>query len=134
MIKEYDVFDKKQLEALETLWINKLKCCNKNQPFRINYLYNKKWETENKIHRSNYKKEFNDKNKDKIRIQKKEYNEKNKDYLKSKAIEWRVNNKEKLKEKIMCECGSNILKRHKTDHIKTKKHQNFVLFTSDVKK
>ncbi|KAL8003349.1 hypothetical protein Plhal703r1_c13g0067761 [Plasmopara halstedii] len=35
LIKEYDVIDRVHLEAYETLWIKKLKACNKNLPFAI---------------------------------------------------------------------------------------------------
>ncbi|GMF27620.1 unnamed protein product [Phytophthora lilii] len=43
LIKTYEVEDRTHLEAYEKLWINKLNCVNKNNPFRITKLYNKQY-------------------------------------------------------------------------------------------
>jgi hypothetical protein len=44
------------------------------------------------------------------------------EYLK----QYYVNNKEKLQEKLNCECGGCYTYEHKTQHLKTKKHKNFI--------
>lgn len=127
LIREYEVVDRYHLEAYETLWINKLKSCNKYQPFRITYLYNKKWGYENRNQRNLYKKEYRKNNQELIKIQKKEYYEKNKENIKIKKSEWKNKNKDKLSEKVMCECGSLISKRHKKEHEKTQKHKKNIV-------
>lgn len=68
---------------------------------------------------------FND-NKELILKKNKEYYENNKDLMKEKHKQYREKNKdiikEKRKEKIICECGSEILKYGIAEHKRTKKH------------
>ena len=56
--------------------------------------------------------------------------EENKERKRKSQYKYREENKERLnekaKEKIQCECGGKFLKRHKSTHFKTKKHQSFV--------
>jgi len=60
----------------------------------------------------------------------KEYRENNKEYHKEYHKEWYKNNKdtynERRKEKYTCECGSTLRKSDKGQHLKTKKHKNFI--------
>ena len=106
LIKEYDVIDRKHLEAYETLWICKLKknVVNKQFPFCIMKLSQK--------------------------LQHKLYYEKNKEKLKNKSRKRYEENKNeenmKKKEKINCECGSVVRRSDKARHIKSKKHQNWL--------
>ena len=64
---------------------------------------------------------YND-NKNKIVDYQKEYRESNK--VKIKA--YYETNKEKLKEKFDCECGGKYTHNHKSHHLKTTKHQNYL--------
>lgn len=57
------------------------------------------------------------------------------EYFRQYTEDYRKNNKEKVKEykkergkiKFNCECGSNICLEHKARHIKSIKHQNFLI-------
>ena len=61
--------------------------------------------------------------------------EEKKEYYRQYTEDYRKNNKEKVKEykkergkiKFNCECGSNICLEHKARHIKSIKHQNFLI-------
>jgi hypothetical protein len=90
LIKEYEVVDRKHLEAYEQLWINRTKCINNNSAFAIAKLTRKLWCVNNKDAIKKIKATFRKNNKDKI----KEYRENNKDKIK----EYRENNKDKMKE------------------------------------
>lgn len=91
-IKEYDVIDRKHLEAYEQLWISKIKCVNKKESFRIGWLYYQA-------------------NRDYFNAKKKEYREANKHEINAKK-----------KEVITCECGSTYTRSHRARHVKTKRH------------
>lgn len=157
LIKEYEVCDRKHLQMYEQLWMNKLKCINKNKSFqplneernrqyneymsthrkmyyennkeriieRVNNYYNNNKNAINEKRRNNY----ND-NKDKIQKQNKIYRDKNKEKLNEKGKKYYELNKEeinkRLNEKITCECGSIIKKKCKSNHLKSKKHLDFV--------
>lgn len=91
LIKEFQVVDKPHLRAYEQLYINKLKCVNKYNPFSITYLqqksyitktdFNKKWYEKNKVKSSEKAKKYREKNKEKLKAYNKEYYKKNKEKI-----------------------------------------------------
>tara|TARA_R100001198_G_C5173829_1_gene173436 strand:+ start:334 stop:873 length:540 start_codon:yes stop_codon:yes gene_type:complete len=119
VIEEYPCNNRQELEAREAYYIRNNVCINKIIPNRTM----KEWREDNKEHI----KEYIEANKDKIKEYKKEYAEKNQEYIKQKHKEYREANKEKINEKITCECGCQIIKRNKQPHIKSKKHQNYLI-------
>jgi hypothetical protein len=56
----------------------------------------------------------------------KKYHQENKEYIKEYKKIWFENNKEELNKKFICMCGGKYIKRHKSTHIKTKKHQQYL--------
>lgn len=68
-------------------------------------------------------KEEKDENKKKIN---EKFKEENKDYIKEYNIKYQQENKKRLQEKIVCDCGSNISRYHKSHHLKTLKHQTYL--------
>jgi len=66
-------------------------------------------------------------NKERMKELNKEWREKNRDKLLESKKEYWNKNKEKNSEKITCECGSICNKRSLNEHIKTKKHQDFMV-------
>jgi hypothetical protein len=70
-----------------------------------------------------YQKEYYEQNKDKIINYKKEYRDKNKDKIKQKMKEYYEQNKGKM---FTCECGSFVCFTHKSKHLKSIKHQNYL--------
>lgn len=105
----------------------------------------KEWRENNKKRIAKYKKEYYKKNKEQLAEEKKEWYKINKEQILEQQKEWNENNKkklaeqkkayyqnniekikEKMKEKITCECGRVINYNNKSQHIKTKKHQNYL--------
>jgi len=84
--------------------------------------YGKNYREENNENISKYQKEYREENKNELNDKKKEYYEKNKDEINKKKKEYRENNKIK----INCGCGSSIYKYKMNEHIKSKKHLNFI--------
>lgn len=113
LIKEYQVVDKKHLEAYEQLWINKLKSINIMQTFKP---LKKQFEAnrQKQLNRKKYLKNYYEKNKCKINEIRKEYQQ-----------NYREINKDKINKKILCECGGKYTFKHKSTHFKSKKHINF---------
>ena len=107
---------------------------NKKIEFRTHKEY--KEENKNKIkeyqdnyrqeHKENMKK-YNEENKEKIIEYKKDYYEEHKDKLLKGMKDYYEEHKEKLLNKIKCECGGFYIFKHKSTHLKTKEHQNFLL-------
>ena len=147
---------KDEKNKLEGHYIRSLNCVNKNLPDtnikdRVKDYYEK-----NKARISEYTKKYNEENKEKIVEQKKKYCEANKDKIKERqkdyyerhkedAKKYQEENKEKIsertkkyrednKEKVLeqrsrmfdCECGAKCRLRNRSDHLKTKKHINFI--------
>ena len=91
------------------------------------------------------KREYHHKNKERISEEKKQYYQDNKEYFKEKARQNRDENKERnnqksrvyyqknkdkikedRKEQMTCECGITFTKQHKSRHLKSLYHQNFL--------
>ena len=81
--------------------------------------------------------EYRIKNSKKIREQRHKFTIKNRENKKEYDKEYREKNKEKIKErkaiKIVCECGCEITKEHKSKHLKTKKHEELLFKNSHEK-
>ena len=131
---------------------NKLQLCKKENEIirekatinKIGYRTEKMKKEQEKEYREKNKekiaekvKEWSENNREKILAKKAEYNENHKEYklnymkkkylekkeeIKEKVKEWRENNKEK----INCDCGSCIFKYKLKDHLKTKKHIDYI--------
>jgi len=116
LVKEYDVVDRKHLEVYESLWIKKLKSCNKLIPFAIRKLSLKDAYLKDRENRCAKVRAYVAANKELITQRNKAYRENNKEIIRAKKSE-----------RIQCECGGSWSKGHGVDrHEKTKKHQNWV--------
>jgi len=77
--------------------------------------------------RKEYEKEYYDKNKDLyFKEHNKVYYDNNKEYFKEYNKEYYDNNKERINEKNNCLCGGCYTYSHKSHHLKTIKHQNYI--------
>lgn len=115
LIKEYEVIDRKHLEAYEQLWISKLKAINKQNLLLPKFIRLEEMKKRNKS--DEYKIKKNERSK-------KDYNE-NKDKYSDKARKYYEKNKDILKTKIKCECGGSYSKTNKSTHFKTAKHLKY---------
>jgi hypothetical protein len=147
LVKEYQVCDKKQLEAYEQLWMNKTKCCNKQGA--VNYLKQQKQKEYNEANKEQIaikqkehyeankgeilarNKQYRESNKEQIAIKDRQYYEANKEQIANQRKEYYEANKEmilkKNKIKIACDnCGALVRKDGLSTHKKSKKCMNFV--------
>ena len=152
LIEDFPCKTKIELLDRERYWCKELKSINKKLPGRTKKQYyqdekesiskqkkerytnnkevqesakkrTKEWYQNNKDKATEYHKQYREKHREEKKAYFKEYYQKNK----HKANEYYHNNKHKLKgnEKINCECGGSYLRRGKSRHFKTKKHQNY---------
>ena len=151
-----DTYNKKFVLQREAYYIKNNKCINKIVPDRTRKEYNKEYRLKKKeelnlkakeyyetnkeqlaLKAKEYKlknketiavksKEYKLKNKEKLAVKNKEYNLKNKETINEKSKEYYEKNKEKLNEKFDCECGGKYIRSHKSSHMKTKKHINYI--------
>lgn len=96
--------------------------------------YKKKHYEGNKEKIQEQNKKYYDEHKEEIIEQAKKYAEENKETIKEKQHGWYQKNKEKIlqrqNEMFVCECGAEIRKGSKPDHLKTKKHNDYILANS----
>jgi hypothetical protein len=118
LIREYEVFDYKQLNALEQLWINKLSPVNYNSAFSIYYIsyrsYLKKMNEKARERRKNFK-AIEQWRKDRFD-----------DMFQSANENGELEEIEGNRVKIKCFCGSKILKEKFRDHCWSNRHYNFL--------
>ena len=116
---------KDELTAREAHYIKTKDCVNKNIPGR----------TIKEYYEANKEKfkEYREANKEKFKEYRKEWKETNAEHIKEYNKEYCEANKQKIKEyreankeKETCKCGSCYIKRCKTQHMLTKKHQDFL--------
>ena len=104
---------------------------------RIEFRTQKEYKEENKEKIKEYQdyyrednkdkiKDYREDNKDKIKEYKEQYYQENKKNILTKIKKYNEEHKEKLLNKFNCECGGFYIFQHKSTHLKTKKHQNFI--------
>ena len=109
---------KKELHAIEGVYIRELECVNRFIPGRLKKEYNKQYYKSNLDNSKQYYKD----NEDKIKNTKKEYYKNNVDIFK----QYYKDNSAKLKQKFNCDCGGKYSNCHKARHINSLKHQNYL--------
>jgi hypothetical protein len=62
----------------------------------------------------------------------KEYQDIHKEEIRKKKKDYRDNHKDELYRVFLCECGINYTHKHKSRHIKTKRHQDFITANSFI--
>jgi hypothetical protein len=123
LIKEFPCETRTELEKEEGKLILENNCVNRYVAGRTK----KEYDDDNKDKYKIQRKEYRAVNKDKIKIQKKEYRAVNKDKIKERKKEYYQENKEKFKAKCKCECGGKYTHVVKSRHLKSKKHQAYIL-------
>jgi hypothetical protein len=122
LIENCSCDNKEELHKRERYFIETMNCVNKNIPTRTDKEY--------RNYNKEVMKEYYENNKDKIKEIKKEYYENNKNIIKELSKEYYENNKNKIKErnsiKYNCECGIIICKSSKVNHLKSKKHLDYL--------
>ena len=102
LIKSYEVCrahnkDRRHLEAYETLWINKTKCCNKNLAFNpLQKEQRKQYRQDNREALNAKNKEFYQNNKEQRCAKSKQWYQDNKERRCAKSKQWYQDNKEAI--------------------------------------
>ena len=132
LVEEIEYTDKCELFKRENYYISSIDCVNKRQAptglTRTEYTtqHGKQYRELNK----DKIKQYREVNKDKICEYGKQYREVNKDKLNEKQKQYREVNKDKINEsqneKFGCDCGGKFTRSHKLQHLKTKKHQDYI--------
>jgi len=124
LLEECPCKNKMELCRREGELIRSMNCINKDIAGRtIN-----EWREDNK----EKIKEYYQENKDKIKMKNEKYIEANKDKIKIRTKEYRETNKDKLKKKYDCYCGGKYTHIHKSRHLKTQKHTNYIISTNNT--
>lgn len=130
ILEEYDnVVDNLELRKQEQLFMDELKpTLNKMNAYRSKedrQEYLKKYNEEHKEEQKKYRAE----NKEKIYEGQKKWSEKNRDKITAQRKKHKEENPEKYeyrKERLICDCGGDYLYTHKSRHVKTKQHQDYL--------
>lgn len=122
LVKEYEVEDRKHLQAYETLWIAKFRkvAINKNNGFYIKRVYYRNSPDDHKHKMKLYREQ----NPDVIKRNNRDYYKANKERLNAKC-------KARLTVKFNCECGGKYSLASKSSHSKTQKHQRWLQTQQD---
>jgi hypothetical protein len=138
---EYDVYDKKCLEAYETKWINIYKNIVVNRKMPIQFLKQEKNRQKHEEYAKNNKEKIQERsrryyeeNKEEINERReeyqKQYKQKNKEKISEKHRLYRQENLDKIRarqtEMFHCECGVSVQKSNKSYHLKSKKHIEYM--------
>ncbi len=123
LVEEVCCENRDQLKARERHYIENFNCINKNIPGRTQKEYKNQYKIDNKEQIKEYNKQYKIDNKEQIKEQIKEYKkEYNKQYY--------TDNKEYIKQyqskHFICGCGSKITIGAKSNHLKTKKHTEYL--------
>jgi len=108
MIEKYSCNDKLESDTRERYWLETLGATLNTQ---IPSRKIKEYQKDNAERLAEYQVDYRAVNKEQIAEKKQDYYEKNKD---------------KVNKKIICECGSIIIKRIKNTHYKSQKHLNYI--------
>jgi hypothetical protein len=135
LLETVNANSKHELIAREQFYIKNLKCVNKKIEGRTKKEYSidnfekisERMKPYMKIYNKQYKIDHKKEHSERDKI----YYEENKDKMKQKFSLYYNENKETINKnracKVTCECGSVVSKGNKTAHIKSTKHQNYIL-------
>jgi len=155
-LEDCDCERKEQLHKREGQLIREMDCVNKRIAGRTDKEYREENKDELTEKRNKYKKEnkqsisqrgrvyyennkekilnnvnnYRNNNKEKIAERKRLYGEKNKEQIAERSRLYREKNKERIKakksKKYNCECGGKYTHDHKAEHLRSKKHQEYL--------
>ena len=112
VIEEFPCNRRQELEARESYYIRNNLCINKQIPGRTQ----EEWYQDNKEYAKQQSKKYNEENKGRKKENDKKYRENNKEIIKSKQ-----------NQVFTCVCGNNYTRSNYQQHIKSKKHQNYLI-------
>ncbi len=118
------------MEQLEEVTFNTRKELNRMEGEKIQEFIGKGYDMKNKLIAGRTQKEWSNDNHGTVLKNKKQYRIRNSKKLVEKQQNYYGNNRDKILEKHNtkheCECGGRYTYAHKSEHLKSKKHQNFI--------
>ena len=130
LVEKYPCESKEQLLSRERFYIENNECVNITVPTRTPKEYNTLYYQLNKDKLIETSKQYYEANKEDIKEHRKDYfkhyRENNKEQLQQKRREKYILVKDERNAKVTCECGCIIAQKHKSQHIKTKKHLDLI--------
>ena len=122
-IEKFNCNDANEARSRERYWVEFL---NSNLNKQIPNRTKKEYKIENKEHIVDIRKKYRIENKEQLADKNKKYRIENKEHIADTTNKYYQENKEKINtyrsQKIDCECGSCYTRRHKSHHLKSKKH------------
>lgn len=138
-IEKYPCSDFNEASARERYWYENLEAnLNCKVPNRSKIEYNKVYEINNIDKINNRKIKYRQNNREKVRQREKKYEEDNKEKISQRKQIYYQQNKAKIKNQyeerkhivnksFKCECGGNYVNKSKQRHLKSLKHQNYII-------
>lgn len=126
LVENFPCSNRHELWVREYEHVKKNDCVNQQAPIRSK----KQYYEDNKEERLAYGRKYKQRHKEELKEKNKIYVEKNKDKILQKQKQYYQDNIEKFKEyrsaKFQCECGGHYTRFHKTRHLNSQKHLNFI--------
>lgn len=145
LVKQYEVLDRRHLEAYETLWISRLRCVNRNRPFQVPRLYKAAYYNANRDKLKEQAAAYHEANRDQILEKQAIYRESHREQLNEQAAAYREANRADIKKRAAayreahradiraqqngkheCGCGGRYTNSNKRVHERTAKHQHWL--------
>jgi len=137
LLESYPCNSSDELHARERYYIENIACVNKNIPNRShneyvidNYdkikKYHKQYVIDNYEKVKNIKDKWSKINKEKVRERFKKYREDNKELIRERAKQHYKKHSNKYKEIHQCDCGGHYTYGHKSRHLKSQIHIDYV--------
>tara|TARA_R110002049_G_scaffold67074_1_gene174464 strand:+ start:822 stop:1364 length:543 start_codon:yes stop_codon:yes gene_type:complete len=121
--------DKMVMEVLKTLEnVSYIECLKQEtELITNNECVNKQVSYMSEEDKKNYWSQYYKDNQAEIKFRNKEYYNKNLEHCRQKGLTYYNSNKERLNKRHTCLCGGKYTFRHKCDHIKTKRHKEYLI-------
>lgn len=121
LIELYPCNSKVELGRGEGIHIRQMDCVNKNIAGRTQVEYYQ----DNKEQLKEYQKQHYQDNREQIKERHKQYKQDNKEAIKELGKQYYQQNKERQNKKFTCPCGGKYTHKHKSSHLRSKKHQKY---------
>jgi len=137
LIELYPCNSKVELDRGEGVYIRQMDCVNKRIAGRTSVEYYqdnkeqlKEYYQQNKEQISDRHKQYYQDNREQISDRHKQYYQDNREQINDRQKQYYQDNREQIKEqrnkKFDCECGGKYTHKHKSQHLRTKKHQKYL--------
>jgi hypothetical protein len=143
LVESYPCLNKDELRQREGYYISNIPCVNKYVAGRTKKDYIKQYRNNHKEHLKETKKKYYENNREAIsnkhkqyrddhKESQKQYRDDHKEHIKELKKQYYIKNKEYSQTKFKCICGGCYTRRHKSEHLKSLKHINYMTKHDDL--